>query len=89
MAKEDIGELGEKIIHGVNRAKVYAPVAVGVAKTFMKGTAGSNSEKDIDYGPGPAPKSPAPPKPPADYYKEYRNRAGQGSKRSTKRGMKR
>jgi len=68
----------------------YASTAAGVAKTFAAGTpAGSGSEKDIDYGPGPAPKPPAQLKPPNDWYKDYRNRAGQGSKRTTKRPTKR
>ncbi len=68
----------------------YASVAGGVAKTFLKGTAGSGSEKDIDYGPGPTPKAPTP-KAPDDIYKSYGaySPRGQGSKRTKKRPTKR
>ena len=41
-------------------AKDVASTAGGVAKTFVTGTSGSNSPKDIDYGPGPAPASQTP-----------------------------
>ena len=41
-------------------AKDVASTAAGVAKTFVTGSAGSDSPKDIDYGPGPAPPTQTP-----------------------------
>ena len=52
------------------KVKDVASTALGTAKTFITGTAGSNSPKDVDFGPGPAPATQTPAVPDA-WYKAY------------------
>lgn len=51
-------------------AKDVASTAGGVAKTFVTGSSGSNSPRDVDFGSGPAPASQTPPVNDA-WYKSY------------------
>jgi hypothetical protein len=48
--------------------KDYAPVAKGVAKTFLLPRS-SNEEENVDFSPGPSPKIKTP-EPPKDWYKD-------------------
>lgn len=56
--------------NAIQTVKDYAPVAKGVAKTFFTGGAVSGKpEEEVDFGPGPTPKSKTPP-PPSEWYKD-------------------
>ena len=60
----------DRMSQAAQTAKDVASTAGGVAKTFVRGSAGSNSPSDVDYGPGPAPASQTPPVTDA-WYKSY------------------
>lgn len=82
-----------KLDRGLRKAgediKNVAPIVPGVAKTFLKGTPNTGSEKDIDYGPGPKPPTAKAQSPPDDWYKAYgKSASSTGKKVGTKKGRR-
>jgi hypothetical protein len=70
MPNNNIKRLDRGIKDTIQTVKDYAPVAKGVAKTFLTGgTVSGKPEEEVDFGPGPTPKAKTPP-PPSQWYKE-------------------